>query len=150
MHKVLILLVGALAAGAIVAGCGGDDDDGGDPLTKQEFVTQADQICIDGDAKISKEATKTFAQGQPSTDEQVAFIEDTVAPATQAQIDGIRELTPPEGDEDQVTAILDSADEGIDEIESDPAALTEGGSNPLGEASQLASEYGMKACGQGG
>ena len=62
---------------------------------------------------------------------------------------GIRDLTPPEGDEDQITAIVDAADQGIDEIEADPAALTQGDENPLAEASRLASEYGMKACGQG-
>jgi hypothetical protein len=48
-----------------------------------------------------------------------------------------------------VNAIVDAADQGIDEIESDPAALTQGGANPLAEASQLAAEYGMKDCGQG-
>ncbi len=144
------LLALSLAAAAVVAGCGGDDDGSSNALTKDEFVAQADKICKQGDAKIQQAAAKAFAQGQqPSKDDQVTFVAKTVVPETQAQIDGIRELTPPEGDADQVTAILDAADQGIAQIKQDPAAITNGGSSPLAEASQLAGDYGLKACGQG-
>jgi hypothetical protein len=148
MRTRLGLVVLAVVAMALVAaGCGGDDDD--DAPTKEEFITQADDICTEGDQVIEEQAAEVFGSGQPSKAQQEAFIEDTVIPETQSQIDGIRELTPPEGDEDEVNAIVDAADQGIDEIESDPAALTQGGANPLAEASQLAAEYGMKDCGQG-
>lgn len=145
-----LVVLAALGTALFAAGCGGDDDDdGGEALTKQEFVTQADQICKQGDAAINKEAAEVFNQGQPSQDDQVAFVTDTVVPETQAQIDGIRELNPPEGDEEQVAEILDSADNGIEEIRSDPGAALQEGDNPLAEASGLAREYGLKVCGQG-
>jgi hypothetical protein len=144
-RTMMVLVMVGVCAALVAAGCGGDDEEA---PTKEEFITQADQICTDGDQQINEEAENVF-EGQPSKAEQQAFIEDTVIPETQAQIDGIRDLTPPEGDEDEITAIVDAADQGIDEIEADPAALTQRGDNPLAEASQLASEYGMKACGQG-
>jgi hypothetical protein len=143
-----VLAIAAMAVTLVAAGCGGDDDDGGEAPTKDEFITQADEICTDGDQQINEEAEEVF-EGEPSKAEQQAFVEETVIPETQAQIDGIRDLTPPEGDEDQINAIVDAADQGIEEIEADPAALTQGGENPLAEAGRLASEYGMKACGQG-
>ena len=40
-----------------------------------------------------------------------------------------------------------AVEEGVKEIEENPAALTEG-KNPLAEGSKLAKEYGLKACGE--
>ena len=91
MRTRLGLVVLAVVAMALVAaGCGGDDDD--DALTKEEFITQADDICTEGD-QIEEQAAEVFGSGQPSKAQQEAFIEETVIPETQAQIDGIRGLT---------------------------------------------------------
>jgi hypothetical protein len=77
-------------------------------------------------------------------------VAETVVPEIQGQIDGIRALTPPEGDEDEVAAILDAAREGVDELEQDPSAVGPGtGAGPFEEANRLAQEYGLKVCGQG-
>ncbi len=147
MRVVLITLTLGLAAGAIPAGCGGDDD-GGDAPTPAEFIGQADKICAASNARIDKQAAKVFDSGRPSKAEQRAFAEDVVIPETRGQVDGVRDLTPPEGDEDRITEIIDSADEGIATIQSDPTVLTQG-RDPLAEATKLAAEYGMKDCGRG-
>lgn len=149
----------ALALGA----CGDDDDETttaatgeetstaatGEPLSKEEFVTQADQICAEGDAQIDEAARATFAEGEPTPEEQEAFVTDTVVPNIQGQIDGLRALTPPEGDEEDVAEILDAAQAGIDEAEENPSSLGPGGggSDPFAEASKLASDYGLEDCG---
>jgi hypothetical protein len=163
------LLALALATGLIAAGCGDDDDDTatttssptttagatgatgatGEPLSKDEFITQADAICKAGDKKIDAAAQETFSGGQPSQAEQEQFVTEDVVPNIQEQIDGLRALTPPEGDEEEVSAILDSAQDAIDQTEADPGALTEGGDDPFSEANQLAEEYGLEVCGQG-
>ena len=44
MTKALWLTILMLATGLIAAGCGDDDDDGGDAPTKEEFIVQANQI----------------------------------------------------------------------------------------------------------
>jgi hypothetical protein len=160
MRKRLMVLAAIGAAAAFVAaGCGGDDDDDettaattggeGGALSKDAFVTAADGVCAQGDQRIEQEAEQQFKSGgEPSAKEQEQFYTDTVLPNIQSQIDGIRALTPPEGDEEQVTAILDAAQEAIDESEQDPSVVT-GGDDPFAEANQLAEEYGLKDCGGG-
>lgn len=150
----LLALALALATGLIAAGCGDDDDDGGDggeALTKQEFITEADQICSDGNAEIEAAAEQTFGQSDqpPSATEQEQFAADTVIPNIQSQVDQIGDLAPPEGDEDQIQAILDAAREGLDAGEEEPSLFTEqGGQDPLAEASRLARDYGLTVCGE--
>jgi hypothetical protein len=164
MRKTLIvpLLVFAFV-GLVAAGCGGDDDDddGGDtaattgttgaggPLTKEVFIDLADGVCAQGDKRIDQEADQVFGQGRPSKQQQEEFVTDTVLPEIQIQIDQIRRLTPPEGDEEEVTAILDAAQSAIDEGEQDPSLLVQGGggADPFAEANRLAREYGLKECG---
>jgi hypothetical protein len=172
-RKLSTLLPLALAAGLIAAGCGDDDDDAattaatattsvgatgatgaatGEPLAKEEFVAQADAICKESDREIDAEAQEFFPQGgNPGAAEEEAFVSEVLVPRVQEQIDGIRALTPPEGDEDEVTAILDAAQEGIDQLEQDPSAITGAGSgpDPFAEANRLARDYGLKVCGQG-
>lgn len=145
-----LLLVGGAAL--IGAGCGDDDEDttaaSSAPLSKQEFVQQADQICADGDAEIDQAAQETFAQGRPSPEEEEAFITDTVIPSAQRQVDGLSALTPPEGDEEDAAAIVDAAQSALAEVEKDPAAVTEegGSSDPFAEATKLAKDYGITEC----
>ena len=154
----------ALALTAVVAvGCGDDDEETttaatgaettteatGEPLSKEEFIAQADQICSEGDAQIDQAAGETFAEGEPTPEEEEAFVTDTALPNIQGQIDGIRALTPPEGDEKDVAAILDAAQTAIDEAEEDPSLLGPGGegSDPFAKASKLAQDYGLEDCG---
>lgn len=151
------LLVGAISL--VGASCGDDDDEAttssagtatGAPLSKQEFIQQADQICADGNAEIEQAAGETFSGGRPSAEDQEAFFTDTVVPTGQRTIDDVRALTPPEGDEEEVTAFLDSAQSAIDEVEADPAALADveegGSSDPFAETNKLAKDYGFEEC----
>jgi len=157
MKKALWLLVLALATGLIAAGCGDDDDDdggngggnGGEALTKQEFITQADQICSEGNAEIEAGAEDTFGGSDqpPSPAEEEQFATDTVIPSIQSQVDQIGELASPEGDEDQVQAILDAAQEGLDAGNDDPSLFAGENQDPLAEATRLAKQYGLKVCG---
>ena len=140
----------AVAFGA--AGCGGgDDSSSGDStaaaLTKDEFVTQGNQICADGNKQIETASKDVFSGGKPSTDEVKQFVTGTVIPSIQDQVDGIRALGAPAGDEDQVNAILDAAQQGIDDAKADPSLLESNGSNdPFEEANKLATAYGLTEC----
>ena len=94
-----------MAMGLIAAGCGGDDDDGGDALTKEEYVAQGNEICEDGNAELEQSADFDFSD--PAALE--AFVTDTFVPNIQGQIDDLREGIP-EDDEDEVNEILDEAE----------------------------------------
>jgi hypothetical protein len=151
----------ALAVTAVVAvGCGDDDEETttaatgeetstaatGEPSTKEEFIAQADQICAEGDQQIDAAAGETFTEGDPTPEEEEQFITETVLPNIQGQIDSLRALTPPEGDEKEVGEILDAAQAGIDETEEDPTSLTQEGEgdDAFAEASRLAADYGLE------
>jgi hypothetical protein len=155
-----------LAAGLIAAGCGDDEDDTtaatpssarttagatgatGEPLSKEEFIAEADAICQAGDDEVDAAGQDFFREGgSPGKAEEKAFILQVVVPNVQKQLDQIAELTPPEGDEDEVQAILESAQQGIDKIEKDPSLLGTA-ENPLDEGTKLAAEYGLEVCGQ--
>jgi hypothetical protein len=126
----------------LVGGCGGDDEP--EPLTKDEFTTQANKICSDGNEELEAAADEL---GDAPTEEQIEeFVTDTVVPNVQEQHDDIADLAAPEGDEDEVEAILDALQGGIDALEEDPAGAITSGDDPLAEASELAGDYGLTEC----
>ena len=144
-----IVVAIALGIVAFAAGCGGagtdtSADTAEATITKADFIAQADEICRAGDEKIGEAAgMNATKQGQED------FVKNTIVPSIQGQVDGIRALPVPAGDEEQITAILDSAQDGLSEVQQDPELLTTRGENPLEPSSKLAKEYGLKDCGQG-
>jgi hypothetical protein len=135
-----LVAIAALAAGLLAAGCGDDDDESSD-LTHDEFVTQANEICTEGNAEL--EQTADPAAG-PGTAEFDAFVTDTLVPNVQGQIQDIRDLGIPDEDED-LNATLDEAEEITNEIADDPAVLTEGG-DPFAPVNDELTEAGLTEC----
>ena len=149
-----LAIAGALGALAF-AGCGGGEESSttstttsGGPLTKEQFLARGNAICRTGTYEIDQAADRVFTGRKPSAAQLQQFA-DLAVPAVQAQIDGIRALAPPEGDEDQVSAILDAAQQGNDKVEADPSLLAAGqeGDDPYDQANELASDYGLTECG---
>jgi hypothetical protein len=142
----------AVLAMAVAVGCGDDEESTEGAPTKEEFIAQADEICAEGDAEINQAAQETFGQGRPSPQQQEEFITETVLPSIQDQIDGIRELTPPEGDEEAINEFLDSAQTALDESVEDPTTIVESaqgsGEDPFAETARLGEEYGFQNCAQ--
>jgi hypothetical protein len=147
------VVIGAVVAIA-AAGCGGDGDDTSATtaaLSKDEFVTQANEICAKGSDEIDAAAADVFGGGsQPSPEEGQQFITETVIPTIQGEIDDIKALGAPAGDEEQVTAILDAAQQGVDAGKADPSVLEGGQQNdPFAESDKLAKAYGLTECAGG-
>jgi hypothetical protein len=137
-----------LAASAIAAaGCGGDDDNGTDletsDLSKSEWIAKADQICAESDKAIDQQAQQTF-KSEPSQQQLVGFTQGVVVPGIEAQVNQIRDLGAPEGDEDEIQTMLDTVDEGLAKVKADPTALERGA---LDSGTALAQQYGLKVCG---
>jgi hypothetical protein len=145
MSKALWLLALALATGLIAVGCDGDDDnETEEALSKDQWITQADQIC----ERDNQELAQAGANIQNQKDAE-QFVSDTLVPKLNEEIEDLRALPAPEGDEDQINAILDAAQRGADEIEVDPTVVSNEASNPFDEANRLANDYGLQVCGQG-
>ncbi|MBW3627471.1 MAG: hypothetical protein KY412_07660 [Actinobacteria bacterium] len=128
-----------------LAGCGG----GGDELSKAQFVEQGNKICERTEQRITQAAERAFtAKGEiPSAQQITDFANETVDPALQEELEGLRDLTPPKDDEDRVKDILDEGQRGLEEVRRDPTSLI-GERDPLENYHELASGYGLDKCGK--
>lgn len=139
------LAIALLAAGT-AAGCGGDDEE---PLSKAEYIKQGDAICKKAQAEGEKQTEEMFADlgpnEEPSEDQLETFVEGVLKPNTEGQVNDLRDLSPPEGDEDTVNEIYDGVEGALAEIQDDPNMLLSE-DDPFEEASQKAEDYGFKVC----
>jgi hypothetical protein len=152
--------VGAMiAVGVLVAACGGSNSSSTSrtatpALTKAEFVAKANAICTKGNAQ-TQTATAAYvkklglgANAKP-TNAQVAKVADAVLiPGAQAEIDAIKALGAPSGDQQTVNTILAAVQQAVDKVKRNPALVN---TNPklFAAANKLASAYGLTACAAG-
>jgi hypothetical protein len=135
----------AVMTGLFAAGCGGGSDD--DSLTKAEFIKQADAICKKAHDGFDKAFNQAFPDGQPTQAQLNKFATSTLVPGVQGEIDDVSELEPPAADQDQVDAILEAEQTGVDKVKANPAILSPSvKEDPLAKGQQLAKDYGMKEC----
>jgi len=139
-----LTVVVALAAGAFAGGCGGEDP-------KEEYIAEGDEICARGTFKIGRTAQARFGSPAPPPEQAPQFARQIIVPTLQQRVvDKLRELDPPEGDDETVAAIYDELERAIDRLEENPdlinAPNTGGAFN---EANRLAVDYGFKQCGSG-
>jgi hypothetical protein len=163
--RLLVLCVGLLSLGLLVAGCGSSDDsttggssEGGETstasITKPELIKQGDEICTAGNKAIEEQAEE-FAEEEgvdtenPTTEQQEELVTQVVAPEVKAQAEEIAALGAPSGEEAEVEAIVTAVEDAATEVEEDPSLIVEAKDNgPFTEANELATEYGFKVCGE--
>lgn len=159
-HTRILAALAAAAAAIALAGCGGDDDSGDgdagstdtsaqapDPASispeQRAFITKADKICSEGDAKIDK-GGQAFAGTSNKVDQLVTTV---IVPGTREEIEQLRALEPPAGDSDQVNEFIDTLEEGMDQLEETPSDLAGGPAlQTIIDARALAFEYGLVDC----
>ena len=147
--RFLTVLVG-LAGVGLLAACG--DDGGSEPLTKAEFIEQGDVICAEGEEEAQVEAEEFAEENEidsenPTQEQAEEAVAAVFVPSLRKQAEELSELAPPEGEEEQVEAIVSALEGAVEELEENPDALFEEGSNPLEEPSELAAEFGFEECG---
>jgi hypothetical protein len=145
--KKVSLLIGVLIALSLVVGCGGGGSDD-QPPTKAEFIRQADAICKAATKKIQDGFNEAAQRNTPRSKESAAatqFVDDVMAPTYQRQINEIRALGAPKGDEKQVDAMLTAMQEGLDSGKEQPLVLIRTESS-LGKSHSAAQAYGLSAC----
>lgn len=162
MKRTQVLLTTlAVSAALAVTGCGGDDTTDGSAsstptstpttaaasetaaISTEDFTTQANAICVAGNADLAAAAQEV---GDQPTDAQIeAFATDTLIPNIQAQHDDIEALGAPEESADDVGAMLDSLQGALDTVAADPSLLA-GDTDPFAAASELAGGLGLPDC----
>lgn len=137
----------------LLSGCGESDStaDGTAPISKAEFVKQADAICAKTSQELIKAAEnfskeKRLAEEEPLTEAQIGELSELALPIIVRQFEEIRALGAPPGDEEKVNAILAAAEKGIAKGEQDPAAIYGADGGVFKKANQLSSDYGLKKC----
>jgi hypothetical protein len=143
MNKKLGLLVPLIAIAFFAAsGCGGS---GSDAPTKEDYIAEADGICKEADDEVAATVESTFGNEAPSRQQLVSIVEDELIPSIEGQLNDLRSLTPPEGDEDTVNAIYDALEQDLEALKADPVGAIQG--EAFAESSRLAGEYGLTDCG---
>jgi hypothetical protein len=155
VSKSLFAAFAAFAAIAMIAaGCGGGGDSTSDSssLTKAEFLKQGNAICAKGNKEI-QEGFEEFAKEngfsekkQPTKAQLTEVVETVVLPKVRGQVEGIKALGAPSGEEAQVEAITDAAEEALEKGEEEPAAMASEKADPFAKANKKASAYGLVKC----
>jgi hypothetical protein len=146
-----LLAVGMVIALVALVGCGSDDEGGEETVTKVEFIEQGDRICEKAEKQAETEAEEFAEQNgfdlEKATDDELEeAVAEVLVPALDQQAEEIDALGAPEGDEEEVEAIVVALEDGTATVEDDPSVVFEG--SPLKEASQLAKDYGFEVCGE--
>jgi hypothetical protein len=149
--RLTAMLVGAIAAAVVAAGCGSSNSDA---LTKAEYVKQAEAICkksIKGTRAeylaILKENEKKNSKGtnkaaQKKAEEDVG---DVLLAYYQSKAEELGQLQPPEADAAQLEAMIVALEDTVAEAEKDPKVLV-AGSKSITKERKIADEYGLKEC----
>lgn len=137
------------------AGCGGDSEREAAPATtatptKSQFLERADEICLSYESQIEAAGDELFAgRRRPSAAESREFAAEVAIPKLREEIEAIRALGVPQGDEQPIEAILAAAARGVEQIRRDPGVLIGAAPPALRKAGRLARRYGSRECGSG-
>jgi hypothetical protein len=145
--QLIVLVAGVLAAALVVAGCGSSDSS----ISKAEFVKKADAVCKKGEEEVQKDFG-TFAKKhenvkKPTEADYAELVDAVLVENVEAEVNDIRALGAPEGDEKEVEAMLEAREESIEKAQDNPKAVIKSNEDIFGEASKLAKAYGLKECG---
>lgn len=132
---------------------------------KEAFIEEADAQCSDYQAKVAPikaelEALEKVAEPEsPENEKQLGELLNEAIAEAEVELDALRELEPPPGDEATIEKLLDTAEEGNSLAAEGATALEEADTQDFGQlvaegeainhrATRLAESYGFKVCGQ--
>jgi hypothetical protein len=137
----------------LAAGCGRSGDDTSTStqvLTKEAFIQRADEICERIDEVQRKRMTTYLAKQSKAALSRTVSERAVVAaglPPLWTEVAEMDALPAPEGDEEEIQAIIEGIEEAIRKGEADPGSLVNSKSaGPFDDVAKLAREYGFKAC----
>lgn len=159
-----VMIISSLSAGCGAGGRGSSATTvaGGEALSKQEFVSRVNGYCAQLQHQLLGPKLKAYKQEQQRELREgkqprpaASFFRGTVAGEIRGLIEQIRALPPPQGDEEQVDAILHAAETAVSQIEANassvvrvnPPFVVELESRTLDQAKVLALDYGLDRCG---
>lgn len=173
-RNAFLALLAAVLAGVLLWGCGGGSDstqskqgevagdggqaskkkkaiEGSSSVSKEAFLKQANAICAKGKRRGVKEIVAYAKAHRGTGDSKTKLLTKAVTvellPEIQRQVDEIRSMKAPQGDEEQVEAILTAMEEGVVAASKKPAGPDI--STTFKPSVELANNYGLTACAYG-
>ena len=141
----------AMVIALVVAGCGGDGSStAASTISKEEYIAKADAICKKGTERLQKALFGLLKEqrnlAKVSEAKQEKIVTTVMVPSVSREVDELRALGVPDGDEEKVDAIVAALEEGVETAERNPEVVTKSSDAVFGIASRIAGEYGLKAC----
>jgi hypothetical protein len=162
----VLAVIGAIIGAAIFAGCGSDSgtnaggtsagsssattDEASAPLSKAQFVKQAETICGDGLKKKDEAVTAALeelaseAQAPPSTQDMTKIVNESILPTYSEIVDQLGQLGAPEADEEKIQKMTGQFESALKHAEAEPAKAIK--KSPFAAADQAARDYGIESC----
>jgi len=145
MNRTGTVLAAVLTAALAVAGCGSSSSSSSAPsITKAQFVAKANAICVAGNAVTTKAAMKLGSN--PSAAQILAYTKGTLIPTIQGQINAIKALGAPKGDEATVSSFLALAQADLNKLKANPSLIIKGGPTLFHDFALKAHAYGLTKC----
>ncbi|HEX9968024.1 MAG TPA: hypothetical protein VGB06_08750 [Solirubrobacterales bacterium] len=152
MHKRYVIAGAATALALSFGACG--DDEGGNlasndeaVIVKADFIQAANAACEQRGEQMTARAQQVFKQysNQPDSPKaRRALIEKAIAPGFEGEIDDLRALEPPPGEEEEVEEVITTLEEMVARTRKD---LAEGRNYPYRKTENVSAAYGLPACG---
>jgi hypothetical protein len=126
----------------------GDSSVPGEPISQEAFLEQANQVCRDGNQALAAATADLADDLSPDDAEAIAdFATNVYVPNIRQQLEDIRAIGFPPGEEDTIEGLLTDAEAALAEVETDPAAAFLGGTDPFAEVNPELEAYGLTECG---
>lgn len=141
----LLVALAVAAAACVLASCGSSNDAGG--LTKARFRVSANAICERGNRQVEAAAANRFPRGeeQAAPRQRQHFVLSVVAPNIEGEIEAIKKLAAPEGDDGTVEVVMSELEAALRRLRQSPTAA--GSEEPLTKANKFATAAGIPSCG---
>jgi hypothetical protein len=144
----LTLLLSFASGVILAAGCGGED--GGDRLTREEFVSRAEAVCEEYDGRIEE-------LGEPESEDQLGEYTDELVRIVEDGVGELRQLRPPEDLEEEYDSWMATNEEAVDAARELDQAVEDQDAERLAEigaeveqkeeeADELARDLGLEGC----
>jgi len=149
-----LALIAAFAVGLCVAGCGSGGSSTSTETTatisKAEFVAKGNAVCVKGEkaqeAEVNAYVKKHGLENKkPSKAQEAELVEAVFAPNIQSQIDGVKALGAPSGEEPQVDSALELSQQTLEKIEANPELIS-GNKDPFAAAGKQLHALGLTKC----
>lgn len=146
LGSILCLLAALLL---LFAGCGGGDDESTSSLTRAQFLKQGNAICKKSEEEKGKALRSLVAKLDPNKpitkERKEQLVLTVILPPYEQMTEDLKGLGAPEGDEEEVEAIIKEMEKAAEKTKADPGVAVTS-VREFEDANKMATDYGLTSC----